>query len=50
MVPKRSKDATKVINLVVPVFSSQTFLDHRHVFVPIEAAVTIKHYENLRGN
>ena len=49
--PERSESATKglrVLNFVVPcVLKSNFFLDHRHVLVPVAAAVTTNHRENV---
>ena len=50
MAPERSKGATKglrVINFVVPCVLKSNFLGHRHVLVPLEAAVTTKHHKNV---
>ena len=48
MAPERSEGATKglrVINFVVPCVLKSN--DHRHVLVPLAAAVTAKHCENV---
>ena len=38
----------RVISFVVPcVLNSLTFIDHRHILVPVTAAVTMKHCENV---
>ena len=37
----------RVINFVVPCVLKSNFLDHRHVLVPLAAAVTTKHRENV---
>ena len=50
MAPEQSEGATKdlrVINFVVPCALKSNFLDHRHVLVPLAAAVTPKHHENV---
>ena len=50
MSPEQSKGATKglrVLNFVVPCVLKLTFLDHRHILVPVAAAVTTKHCENV---
>ena len=53
MAPEQSRGATKglrVINFVVPCVLKSNFLDHRHVLVPLSAAVATKHCENVAGN
>ena len=50
MAPKQSEGATKslrVINFIVPCVLKSNFLDHRHVLVPLAAAVITKHCENV---
>ena len=50
MAPERSEVATKdlrAINFIVPCVLKPNFLDHRHVLVPVAAAVTAKHCENV---
>ena len=50
MAPEQSEGATKglrVLNFVVPCVLKSNFLDHRHVLVPVAAAVTAKHRENV---
>ena len=48
--PERSEGTTKglsVINFVVPCVLKSNFFYHRHVLVPLAAAVTPKHSENV---
>ena len=50
VMPKRSEGATKglrVISFVVPCVLKSNFLYHRHVAVPLAAAVTTNHCENV---
>ena len=50
MAPEQSEGATKglkVINFGVPSVLKSNFLGHRHVLVPLAAAVTTKHHENV---
>ena len=50
VVPEQSEDATKglrVINFIVPCVLKSNFLGHIHVLVPVAAAVTTKHQENV---
>ena len=50
MAPEQSVGTPKglrVKNLIVSCVLKSNFLDHRHVLVPVAAAVTMKHRENV---
>ena len=42
-----STKGLRVITFVVPCVLKSNFLDHRHVLVPLAAAVTAKYCENV---
>ena len=45
--PERSKGATKGLRVINSCVLKSNFLDHRRVLVPLAAAVTPKHCENV---
>ena len=50
MAPEQSEDTTKglkAINFVVPCALKSNLFSHTHVLVPVAAAVTTKHRENV---